>query len=63
MRKIWIHGKHETEWITIPLEEYDALNRTIAVLSDKNLMTQIRKGRQKNVRSRNLERLGNELRI
>jgi PHD/YefM family antitoxin component YafN of YafNO toxin-antitoxin module len=63
MRKIRIHGKHETEWITIPLEEYDSLNRTIAVLSDENLMTQIRKGRQKNVRSRDFERLANELRI
>ncbi|MGA2160905.1 MAG: hypothetical protein ABSG28_01705 [Methanoregula sp.] len=63
MRKIWIHGKHETEWITIPLEEYESLNRTIAVLSDENLMTQIRKGRQKNVRSRDFERLANELRI
>jgi len=58
-----IHEKHETEWITIPLEEYDSLNRTIAVLSDENIMDQIRKGREKNVRSRDFERLANELRI
>jgi len=63
MRKMRIHEKHETEWITIPLEEYDSLNRTIAVLSDENIMDQIRKGREKNVRSRDFERLANELRI
>lgn len=60
MRKMWIHGKHETEWITISLEEYDSLNRTIAVLSDENLMDQIRKGQQKNVRSRNFEEVAKE---
>lgn len=61
MRKMWIHGKHETEWITIPLEEYDSLNRTIAVLSDENIMAQIREGRQKNVKSRDFEELANTL--
>lgn len=61
MRKMWIHGKHETEWITIPLEEYDSLNRTIAVLSDENIMAQIREGRQKNVKSRDFEEVANTL--
>jgi hypothetical protein len=60
---MWIHGKHETEWITIPLKEYDSLNRTIAVLSDENLMGQIRKGRQKNARSRDFEEVAKELKI
>jgi PHD/YefM family antitoxin component YafN of YafNO toxin-antitoxin module len=60
---MWIHGKHETEWITIPLEEYDSLNRTIAVLSDENLMNQIRKGRQKNLRSRDFEEVTAELEV
>jgi len=63
MRKIWIHGKHETEWITIPLEEYDSLNRTIAVLSDENIMAQIGKGRQKNVKSRDFEEVAKEMKI
>jgi hypothetical protein len=63
MRKMRIHGKHETEWITIPLEEFEALNRTIAVLSDENIMAQIRKGRQRNTRSRDFEEFVKELLI
>jgi len=63
MRKRWIHGKHETEWITIPLEEFEALNRTIAVLSEGTIMDQIRKGRQRNTRSLNFEEVAKELNI
>jgi PHD/YefM family antitoxin component YafN of YafNO toxin-antitoxin module len=58
---MWIHGKHETEWITMPLEEYDSLKRTIAVLSDENIMAQIQRGRQKNARSRDFEEVVKEL--
>ena len=63
MRKIWIHGKHETEWITIPLEEYESLNRTIAVLSDENIMAQISEGQQKGTKSRDFEEVTKELEI
>ena len=61
MRKIRIHGKHELEWITLPLEEYESLNRTIAVLSDENIMDQIRKGR--GAKSRDFEEVAKELEI
>jgi hypothetical protein len=58
---MWIHGKHKTEWITIPLEEFDALNRTIAVLSEENIMNQIRMGQQKNGKSKDFEEVAKEL--
>lgn len=61
MRKMRIHEKHETEWITIPLEEYDSLNRTIAVLSDENIMDQIRKGR--GAKSRDFEEVAKDIEI
>jgi PHD/YefM family antitoxin component YafN of YafNO toxin-antitoxin module len=58
-----IHGKHETEWITISKDEYESLNRTIEVLSDKDLMTQIKKGKGKNAKSRDFEDVAKELGI
>jgi len=35
MTKVLVHGKHETEWVTISKDEYDSMNRTIDVLTDK----------------------------
>lgn len=63
MNKVLVHGRHETEWVTISKDEYDSMNRTIEVLSDKNLITQIKRGRAKNVKSRNFEELAQELKI
>lgn len=63
MNKVLVHGKHETEWVTISRDEYDSLNRTIEVLSNKELMSQIKKGRQSNVKSRNFEDVAKELGI
>jgi hypothetical protein len=39
------------------------MNRTIEVLADKNLMAQIKKGKAKNVKSRDFEELAKELKI
>ena len=39
-----VRGKHQAEWITISTDEYYSMRRTIDVLSDKELMTQIREG-------------------
>ncbi|MCX6682624.1 MAG: hypothetical protein NTY71_06530 [Methanoregula sp.] len=63
MNKVQVHGRHEPEWITISKDEYDSMNKTIEVLSDKNLMTQIRKGKQKDVKSRDFEEVAKELGI
>ena len=35
-------GRHETMYVTISKDEYDSMKRTIEVLSDKELMKQIR---------------------
>ena len=63
MQKILDHGKHETEWVTISKDEYDSMNRTIDVLSEKELMAQLKKSNVKNVRSRDFENVANELGI
>jgi len=58
-----IHGRHETEWVTISKDEYESLNRTIEVLSDVDLMTQLKKGKRKNAESRDFEEVAKELGI
>jgi PHD/YefM family antitoxin component YafN of YafNO toxin-antitoxin module len=63
MNKVLVHGKHETEWVTISRDEYDSMNRTIEVLSNKDLMSQIKKGRQNNIKSRDFEDVAKELGI
>lgn len=35
-------GEHKTKWITISLDEYESMQSTIEVLSDKELMEQLR---------------------
>jgi hypothetical protein len=63
MNKVLVHGKHATEWVTISKDEYESLNRTIEVLTDNDLMTQIRKGKRKNIKSRDFEEVAKELGI
>jgi len=63
MSDVLVHGKHETEWVTISRDEYESMNKTIEILSDKDLMGQIKKGKQKNVKSRDFEEVAKELGI
>jgi PHD/YefM family antitoxin component YafN of YafNO toxin-antitoxin module len=63
MNKVLVHGRHETEWVTISKDEYDSMNRTIEVLADRDLMAQIKKGKAKNVKSRDFEEVAQELGI
>jgi len=63
MNKMLVHTRHETEWVTISKDEYESMNKTIEILSDKDLMTQIKKGKQKNVKSRDFEEVAKELGI
>ena len=63
MNEVLVHGRHETEWVTISKDEYDSMNRTIEVLADKNLVAQIKKSKAKNVKSRDFEELAQELGI
>lgn len=63
MNNILIHGSHETEWVTISRDEYDSMNKTIEILSDRELMLQIKKGKQNVVKSRDFEEVAKELGI
>jgi len=56
-------GKHETKWITISVDEYESMKRTIDVLSDKEVMSQIREGKKKNSKTLDFEELASELEI
>jgi PHD/YefM family antitoxin component YafN of YafNO toxin-antitoxin module len=61
MNKVLVRGRHETEWVTISRDEYESMNKTIDILSDKDVMAQIKKGKQKNVKSRDFEEVAKEL--
>ncbi|MFA5238003.1 MAG: hypothetical protein WC362_09140 [Methanoregula sp.] len=63
MNEVLVHGRHETEWVTISKDEYDSMNRTIEVLADRNLVAQIKKSKAKHVKSRDFEELAQELGI
>ena len=63
MSDVLVHGRHETEWVTISRDEYESMNKTIEILSDKDLMGQIKKSKQKNVKSRDFEEVAKELGI
>jgi PHD/YefM family antitoxin component YafN of YafNO toxin-antitoxin module len=58
-----VHGTHDAKWITISIDEYESMKRTIEVLSDKELMGQIREGKSKDTTSRDFETLAEELGI
>lgn len=57
MSEAKIFGEHKSGWITISTDEYESMKSTIDVLSDSELMEQIRDskadhsaGKYKNVR-------------
>jgi len=54
---------HRTEWITISLDEYESMQRTIETLSDEDLMEQIRDGRKEGIKVRDFEEVAEELGI
>jgi PHD/YefM family antitoxin component YafN of YafNO toxin-antitoxin module len=58
-----VHGPHKSEWITISIDEYESMQRTIEVLSDPDLMTQLDEGKRKNTPTREFEELAGELGI
>lgn len=57
------HGQHTSEWITISTDEYESMQRTIEVLSDKDLMAQIDEGKRKDAPTRDFKELAKELGI
>jgi PHD/YefM family antitoxin component YafN of YafNO toxin-antitoxin module len=58
-------AKVEQQWITIPVDEYESMKRTIDILSNKELMEQIRESRKarKEGRVKPFERVAKELGI
>ncbi|ABD42901.1 hypothetical protein Mhun_3219 [Methanospirillum hungatei JF-1] len=58
-----VHVPHKSEWITISTDEYESMQRTIEVLSDPDLMTQLGEGKRKNAPMKDFEELARELGI
>jgi len=56
-----MYGADKTGWITISTDEYESMVRTIAVLSDKDLMEQIEEGKKDNAKIMDFEELAREL--
>jgi PHD/YefM family antitoxin component YafN of YafNO toxin-antitoxin module len=54
------HGRHQIEWITISVDEYESMQRTIEVLSDRDLMNQIEEGKREDVKIRDFEEFAKE---
>lgn len=54
---------HQTEWITISLDEYESMLRTIETLSDEDLMEQISEGKRREAKIRDFEAVARELGI
>ncbi len=63
MSEVARSGKHQTEWITISVDEYESMKRTIDVLSDKDIMEQVKEGKKKGTKAIDFEELAAELGI
>jgi len=55
--------KHQIGRITITVDEYESMQRTIEVLSDGDLMNQIEEGKREDVKIRDFEELAKEFGI
>ena len=62
MQKL-IHGKHETEWITISTDEYDSMLRTIDTLSRPSVMKRIQRAEKERIegKMKSLEQVKKDL--
>ena len=56
-------GKHQSGWITISTDEYESMKETIEVLSDMYIMKQLEEGKKDGTKSRDFEKLAEELGI
>ena len=57
------HSKHETEWVTISLDEYESMKATIETLSSPEAMKKIRQGEKELAegKGKSLEQVKKEL--
>lgn len=46
MAELKATGRHEAGWVTISTDEYESMKATIEVLSDTELMGQLRKSKE-----------------
>jgi PHD/YefM family antitoxin component YafN of YafNO toxin-antitoxin module len=46
MKEIEAFGEHKARWITISTDEYESMKSTLEVLSDLELMEQIKESRE-----------------
>jgi PHD/YefM family antitoxin component YafN of YafNO toxin-antitoxin module len=58
-----VTGKHQSGWITISTDEYESMNESIEVLSDIEIMKQLREGKKDSTKVIDFEDLAEELGI
>jgi hypothetical protein len=58
-----VPGPYKSNWITISPYEHGSMQRTIDVLSDPDLMTQIREGKRENAPTSDFQEIAEELGI
>lgn len=46
MNEVEAFGEHKARWITISSDEYESMKSTLEVLSDQELMEQIKESRE-----------------
>lgn len=65
MSELKMHGKHETQWVTISLDEYESMKATIEILSSPKAMKKIMQGEKELLagKGRKLEDVKKELGI
>ncbi len=63
MTELKTTSKHEAEWVTISSDEYESMKSAIELLSDAELMEQLRKSDEdiKNGRTKNWDEILKEL--
>ncbi len=61
----FVHGKHESEWITISVDEYESMKATIETLSTPKAMQKIIQGEKELAegKGKSLEQVKKELGI
>ncbi|HLD41832.1 MAG TPA: hypothetical protein VJB06_02260 [archaeon] len=62
-QKLLLEGKHETQWVTISLDEYESMKATLEILSDPKALKELKKGEKERLqgKGRNIDDVKQEL--
>lgn len=57
------NGKHQTDWITISMDEYESMISTLEILSSQRAMEKIKKGEEERLsgKGKDIDKIKKEL--